>query len=142
MQSQSIKSLFDNPDCSGPKRIAIFLELDDISNKEKKSFVCGLRRNLFLAEVPTTKLYFETASFIELNILTFFIINLAFAAASMSFWLGHLFFGDTRIKSSNPQLCIALKANPIFSGNWGLTNTIVGLIVFTIKIIDRDTIYT
>ena len=41
----------------------------------------------------------------------------------------------------NPKLYIALATMPIFSGSWGLTKTIEGLIIFTIKILDHEITY-
>ena len=42
------------------------------------------------------------------------------------------------IRFSKPQLSIALAAIPIFSGNWGLTKIIEGLIIFTIMNLNHE----
>ena len=55
--------------------------------------------------------------------------------------LGHPSLGLTTNNLFNPKLSIALATMPIFSGSWGLTKTIEGLIIFTIKILDHEITY-
>ena len=59
--SHNIKSSFDNPEFSGPNNIAVSPKIKFEENKFEKLSICGFSKNLFLADVPITKLKLDKA---------------------------------------------------------------------------------
>ena len=69
--------------------------------------------------------------------MTLSIIFFELAEDLIDFLLGYFSLGETKISFFKPQLSIALATIPIFSGNWGLTNIIEGLLIVTIVILNH-----
>ena len=75
----------------------------------------GINNSLLRTEVATTIFDLETASGIELNVLTFFAINSKCFEALIPLSFGHDFFGLTRPTSSKPKHPKDRIDMPIFS---------------------------